>query len=212
MNKSRITIAAACLATIASGIAANAQYFDYKATFSPTSGTQALSDGSYGFTITGGSNNTGIGDSSISLGDIKTFAPLNGANTATFNVPYTIALAITESNKGGTVTGPTITEDLSGTISGTVSANSANLSNTFTSTTPLVYTFPDGTAETVSGFAYVAPGAPGASTDGAFGASVKGNGIVNLTNTPEPGSAAMFFGMSIPGILLGMRRRRNRSV
>ena len=91
MRKLGLSTAVIGAGMLATGLAANAQFFNYSATFTPTSMQVAGPGGNYGYNITNGSNLTGSSTpTNITLGTLVANAP----NCSTSTVGMTTAVAL----------------------------------------------------------------------------------------------------------------------
>lgn len=183
--------------------AARAQYFNFTTTFTPNP-VPASAGGQ--LTITNGQNLTGVfaglNGSDIVLTNIDTVSSAPDTSPETVNSNYTITVGLQMSSAGGTATSGWIYHDFLGNLSGTISTNSSNISNTNVFV-PETYDFGGGNVFTVFRNSYVPPGAPGAHDHGAIGAHVSGP-----LSVPEPGSLSLLLGSGVGGSFFMFRRRR----
>jgi hypothetical protein len=152
-------------------------------------------------TLTDESLKTAIGDSDIVATNIRTFStsPDDKPDTYT-NKSYTLSLFLLDqaSNIGGTV-------NFNGIINGTVSANSSNLTNVFTSsTTQTIILGGDKYIATLGQF--TPPGPPSASNSGSVSAHVAVT-VEILSRVPEPATVTL---ASVGMALLLLARYRNQ--
>ena len=126
--------------------------------------------------------------------ELKTVSSASAGHQDTFiNRPYSLTLTITDDHHHALV--PPIT--FSGVLNGTLSHDSAQLGNTFTS--PQTQTFLDGNLIVTIG-PYTPPGPPGHHRTGSIGAQV----VV----VPEPSTLAL---LSLGGVLLAWKAWRMRN-
>jgi hypothetical protein len=134
--------------------------------------------------------------------DLKT---ISSAHSDTFvNRRYSLTLTITDDHNHALLPSP-IT--FSGVLNGTVSHQSAQLSNTFTS--PQTQSFFDGNLIVTIG-PYSPPGPPGHDRTGSIGAEVDVKGPLPppASNVPAPSTLAL---SSLGGLLLGWKVWRKRN-
>jgi hypothetical protein len=147
------------------------------------------------------------GSSNTIVTNLRAFSTATEAKPDTFihaPVTFTLHLVDTASNQTGSVT-------FSGFLSGTLTANSANIKSTFTSPTTERVNL-GGNQYTVTLGTYTPPGPPGVSNAGSLNAFVTvvpgGNG--HISSAPEP-SALLLASLALPGIgLSGWLRRHKR--
>jgi len=128
-------------------------------------------------------------------------APANHPDTFV-NRPYSLSLSITDNHHNPLLPSPVT---FSGVLNGTLSRDSAQLSNTFTSLQ--TQTFMEGNFRvTVTIGPYTPPGPPGHRRAGSIGAQVV---FEPVNNVPQPSALAL---SSLGGVLLGWKgwRKRNR--
>jgi hypothetical protein len=138
---------------------------------------------------------------------LRTVSTASAAHPDTFvNRPYSLTLTITDNHHHSLL--PPIT--FTGVLNGTLSHNSAHLTNTFTS--PQTQTFLNGNLIVTIG-PYTPPGPPGHHRAGNIEAEivVKGPLPPPVSSLPEPSTLAL---SSLGGILLGWKawRKRRRRV
>ena len=140
--------------------------------------------------------------------DLRAISSASAAHPDTFvNRPYSLTLTITDDHHHALLPSP-IT--FSGVLNGTLSHQSAQLSNTFTSLQ--TQTFFNGNLIVTIG-PYTPPGPPGHHRQGSIGAEVVVKGPLPpppVSTTPEPSTMALW---SLGGVLLGWKawRKRNTS-
>ncbi|MGH7172048.1 MAG: PEP-CTERM sorting domain-containing protein [Gemmataceae bacterium] len=153
--------------------------------------------------------NNALGASNTVITNIHAYSTASSTNPATFtNVPVTFTMRLTDSasQQSGSLT-------FTGTLSGTLTANSANVQLTYPSaTTPQTMTL-GGNTYTVSIGTYTPPGPPGASNAGSLNAFVTvapATGGGGISSVPEP-SALVLTGLALPWVgLSGWRRMRRK--
>jgi len=151
--------------------------------------------------------------------------PVGGGTAGTYNLPYRIAVTMVPSNAAGTPLAGynAITQYVTGTITGRLD----QISNTLINTYDNVVSTPSGQAE-VFNYVFTAAGLPTvnfqlralagqAASQGAPGffnggsPTPKAGGATGaVAGTPEPGTWAMFVGMSMSGVLVARRRMRRK--
>jgi hypothetical protein len=213
MRKFAITSAILGAGVLASGIAANAQYFNFSTV---TTGNVAPTATAFGVTMTG---QTGLGYNTgdIVVASVIPVAPAHPGNGLTsITDPWTVALTLqgATTSSGAVTVGPPVTETFSGVISGFEGKGGSALSDALTGGgQTYVYNLGGGYKATVMssvpGDGFTSPGKPGSQGLLDFQVSVTAPVITN--STPEPGAIATLFGISVPGVLLGARRRRKQS-
>ena len=137
--------------------------------------------------------------------DLRTISSASPAHPDTFvNRPYSLSLTITDDHHHALLPSP-IT--FSGVLNGTLSHQSAQLSNTFTSSQ--TQTFFNGNLIVTIG-PYTPPGPPGHHRTGSIGAEVvvKGPLPPPASTAPEPSTMALW---SLGGVLLGWKAWRKRN-
>jgi hypothetical protein len=140
--------------------------------------------------------------------ELRTVSSASAAHPDIFvNRPYSLTLTITDNHHHSLL--PPIT--FTGVLNGTLSHNSAHLTNTFTS--PQTQTFFNGNLIVTIG-PLTPPGPPGHHRMGNIEAEiiVKGPLPPPVSNLPEPSTLAL---SSLGGVLLGLkawRKRRRRAV
>jgi len=139
--------------------------------------------------------------------ELRTVSSASDGHPDTFiNRPYSLALTITDDHHQPLLPSP-IT--FSGVLNGTLSHNSAQLSNTFTSSQ--TQTFFNGNLIVTIG-PYTPPGPPGHHRQGSIGAEVVviGEGPLPppVNTAPEPSTMALW---SLGGVLLGWKAWRKRN-
>jgi len=153
-------------------------------------------------------------------------APNGGTTTAgIYNLPYRVAVTIVPANAAGTPLAgySAITQYVTGTITGQLVQNVNTLVNTYDN----VVSTPSGQAE-VFDYVFSAAGLPNvnlqlralagqAASQGAPGffnggspTPKAGGATAAIAGTPEPGTWAMFVGMSMSGALIARRRLRRK--
>lgn len=186
-------------------IAANAQYFNFRTTFTPIPVPASLGGQ---LNVTNGSNMTGLFagtfGTNIVLTNFTTSSVVPDPAFETINTNYDIFVELQLAAPGGAPLSGWVGNHFTGNLSGTISASSSNVNNT-NNLIPQTYDFGGGNVFTVVRNSYVPPGAPNAQTLGAIGAHVTGPLAV-----PEPGALSLLFGSGIGGSLLFFRRLRRR--
>jgi hypothetical protein len=196
-----------CALVVAAGVwatPARADSVDWSYSWSPGSSAVPSTTGS-GFVLLSGQAQTSVsGDSDVVAANVRTV----GTTASTFsNAAYSLTITLKDdaSNKTGSLT-------FMGAFNGTLSGNSAKITNMFTGLTTQSITL-GGNQYTVTMTSYVAPGGPNAFNSGAIGASVS---VSNLgigepqggppSQAPEPASL-LLAGLG-GAALLGWRVRR----
>ncbi len=192
-------------------VAANAQYFNFTASFNPNpvTTTQAANyisviDGS---NLSGG--HAGTSGTDIGVADFKVFATSNSEGTFNTGITETITLTPTNSVGVALIGDTPVTHVFLANYSGSITNSSTNTTMVGVGPSSQFYSFADGSVFEVSLTSYSGPGFNGGFTDGALGGHVTGalGGVPQ--HTPEPGSLALVVGFGITGCLLlpAMRRR-----
>jgi len=210
MRKFAMSTAVIGAGILASGLAANAQYFDFTTswsapitdngdtlTFAPQSATNVNSQPFGSDIITGKLNITGLNPGSNPI--------VGGGYTETINITD-LNLAGPAATKTDVFTG--------GVLTGGFSSTGSNIVNHYGSITSIVNTYSNGDVFTVTLDGFTPPQAATSTSlavGGSFSALVTFSSNVTPTSTPEPGAIATLFGISVPGVLLGARRRRNKA-
>jgi hypothetical protein len=214
MRKLAMSTAVIGAGILATGLAANAQYFNY--TVTAVTGSVAPTATTYGVNITPGAPGLGYNIGDIVVANVIPTASGNAVptpNPTPISTNWSLSLNLVgASDSLGTVAGGGGSETFSGKITGSEGPGGSALTDTLTGPGSFVYTLNNGYTATVTaavpGDGFSSPGKPG--TTGQIDFSVVVNAPVITTSTPEPGALAMFFGVSVPGVLLGARRRRNK--
>ena len=136
--------------------------------------------------------------------ELRTASSASANHPDTFiNRPYSLTLTVTDDHHHALLPSPVT---FTGVLNGTLSHDSAQLSNTFTSSQ--TRTFFDGNFIVTIG-PYAPPGAPGHHRVGSIGAEVvvKGPLPPPVSNVPEPSALAL---SSLGGVLLGWQAWRKR--
>jgi hypothetical protein len=190
---------------VASAAQARAEFFTFNTTVNPTSVTTG---GGVTVTLTPQSVDT-PGDNldatfpgtDLVFGSISVSGLTLGSGLEAVVIPYTFHVAVSNYLQGtdAVPTGPPVTFDVSGTLSGTVGAGKkVNIANSFGQ--PILFQFVGGEPYQLSAFSYVPPGV---ANSGAFGAHVE------VVRVPEPGSMAMLgLGVLFLATPAFLRRRR----
>ncbi|MGL4553168.1 MAG: hypothetical protein ACRC33_18540 [Gemmataceae bacterium] len=152
-------------------------------------------------TLTDESLRTVVGDSDIVASNLRAVstAPPTAPDVFT-DKGYNLALYLRdlESGEGGTLT-------FTGVLNGKITAQSANVKNTFTGLTTQSIVL-GGNRYTATMTSYTPPGVPGASNPGAIGSHATVT-VISLAELPEPGTMAL----SAAGAgLLALSRLRRR--
>jgi hypothetical protein len=189
----------------ASASQARAEFFTFTTTVNPTSVT---TPGNVKVTLTPQSVDT-PGDNldatfpgtDLVFGSISVSGLTLASGLEPISIPYTFHVAISNYLQGTDVapTGPAVTFDVSGTLTGTVGAGKkVNIANAFSQ--PLIFQFVGGEPYQLSAFSYVPPGI---ANSGAFGAHVE------VVRVPEPGSLVLLgLGVLMLATPAFLRRRR----
>jgi len=214
MRKVAITSAMLGASALLSGIAANAQYFNFTTTV--VTGTVAPTNTSFGLAMSGTPGvEKGYNTGTIVVASVTPTSPLlpPGNGLTPINDPWSLNLTLqgaTTSTGAVTVGGP-VSHLFTGTITGFEGKGGSLLNDTPTGGgQTFVYTLGGGYTATVNTFVpgdgFTSPGKGNTSGFLDFLVSVQAPVVTN--STPEPGAIATLFGVCVPGILLGTRRRR----
>jgi hypothetical protein len=152
-------------------------------------------------TLTDESLKSAVGNSDIVATNLRTFSKATPTNPDVFTAKsYSLSLYLldTESGKSTTFT-------FTGQISGTLTAMSSNLANTFTGVTMRTMVLGDN-RYTVTIGPYSPPGIPGSANAGSISAHASVL-VEHISNTPEPGTLAL---AGVAGFVLGVARWRSR--
>src|SRR5262249_40633818 len=130
---------------------------------------------------------TAVGDSDIVATNLQTFSSATAAHPDRFTArPYSLILTLTDADslKSATLT-------FQGVLDGQITAQSANLRNTFTG--PTSYTIVLGNhSYTATVGPYTPPGPPGSNLSGAIsGHTTIDMSVVTVVSTPEPAALAL---------------------
>jgi hypothetical protein len=147
-----------------------------------------------------------VGNTDIVATNIRTYstAPSTAPDTFT-NKSYSLALTLTD-----TTSGQSGTASFTGVFNGTLTATSANISNTFTSATTVVMDL-GANQYTVTLTAYTPPGPTGSTNVGAIGAHATVTvEPITIASIPEPNSLLLAaFGVPLVWLRFGRCRRIN---
>jgi hypothetical protein len=200
MRVSPLTLAVLALALLLVPIqTARAEFIPwmYNWSRSPTD-IHADAPGTGYIALTDESLKTAVGDSDIVATNLRTFSTATDAKPDVFTAaPYTLSLYLQD-----VASGQNATLNFTGQITGTLTATSSNLSNTFTGLTLQSVVLGDN-RYTVSIGPFSPPGVPGSSNAG----SIAAHASVLVVALPEPGTLALA-GAGV--VLLGMNRWRAR--
>jgi hypothetical protein len=144
---------------------------------------------------------TAVGDSDIVATNIRTFSSAPSTNPDTFTAKaYSLNLTLTDSasNQSAQLI-------FAGVFNGTLTATSANITNTFTSASTQTVVLGDN-RYTVTLNAYTPPGPMGSSAAGSIGAHATVL-VQSILSAPEPASLAIA-GAAAPLLAFALRRRR----
>jgi hypothetical protein len=145
-----------------------------------------------------------VGNTDIVATNIRTYSTAPGSAPDTFtNKAYALTLNLTDSASGQS--GAAV---FTGVFNGTLTATSANITNTFTSPTTAYLDLGDN-QYTVTLTAYTPPGPTGSVNAGAIGAHAVVTVAHIVEATPEP-TALLLAGIGIPLALLRFKRRSSR--
>lgn len=190
------------------GAPARADLIPWAYNWEPSTTKVAADGGGNGYvSLTNAPSTAASGSSNTIITNLRTFSTATQTQPDTFNhapFAFTLHLVDATSNQAGTVT-------FSGFLSGTLTANSANIKSTFTSPTTQQVDL-GGNQYTITLGTYTPPGPPGVSNAGslnAFVSIIPGNG--HISSAPEP-SALLLASLALPGIgLPRWLRRRKRT-
>ena len=148
-------------------------------------------------------NLTGTGGTWTGLAtELRTVSSASANHPDTFiDRPYSLMLTITDDHHHSLLPSPVI---FTGVLNGTLSHNTAQLTNTFTS--PPTQTFLDGNVTVTIG-PYIPPGSPGHDRTGSIGAQVVIKQGPPVNNVPEASTLAL---SSLGGVLLWWKASRKR--
>jgi hypothetical protein len=172
--------------------------------------------GTGGVTLTNEPGATAAGSSDIVATNLKVFSSADASSPDHLSpTPYTLTLSLTD-----TASHASTTMTFHGMLSGTFSAGSAHILNSFTGATMLTAVL-GGNTYAVNLGAYSPPGPPSASNSGSISAHVTvtpagnhgGHGGPPPSTTPEPATAIMAgLGLGFVGLASWRKRRRARSL
>jgi hypothetical protein len=153
--------------------------------------------------LTNEATRSAVGDSDIVATNLRTYSTASpSAPDTVTNKPYTLTLNLTD-----TTSGQSGTAVFTGVFNGTLTATSANITNTFTGLTTAVLDLGDN-RYTVTLNAYTPPGQDGSLNAGGIGARATVTvETVHIASTPEPGSLVLA-ACGLPLLALCLRRRR----
>lgn len=232
MRRLSLTLLAAGAAMMGAAPHAHAQFFNLITDFQTGAGVHVINANS----LDNGSQ-LGINDTNASgiyappsavtvpLFEYATNSQVTGGTGGTYNFPYRVAVTIVPSNSAGTpIAGyNAITQYVTGTITGQLTQTTNTLINTYDN---LVAT-PSGQAE-VFNYVFTAAGLPDVQFqfralggvansflapgfyNGGSPVAKAGSATAAVAGTPEPGTLALFFGMSMSGVLVARRRMRRK--
>jgi hypothetical protein len=173
-------------------------------TYQWTAGQLAVGAGTGGVSFTSGSPQSVVGPTGGPATDLRTFSAASYTHPDTFlNVPYSLTVHITDSGIPGALT-------FTGVLNGTLSMQSANILNTFTSPVTQSTTI-NGDTYTVTIGPYSAPGIPSDPDAGNIGAHIDVKGPKNSGpgGNPEPSTAVLScLGAGVLGLVSWRRWRR----
>jgi len=213
MRKLAMSTVAIGAGILVSGLAANAQYFNYTSVV--TAGTVAPTASAFGVTVASASGNGyNIGD--IVVANVIPTASIGPTvpNPTPISTNWSLNLTLSGASDflGTPAGGPSQTFTFTGKLTGTEGPGGSALTDTITGPASETYALNGGYTATITalvpGDGFSSPGKPG--TQGQIDFQAVVNAPVITTSTPEPGALAMFLGVSVPGVLLGARRRRSK--
>jgi len=198
----------AVIGLMASLGAAQAQFFNYSAVFTPN---PFPSSGPDRLNITNQSSNSvfaGLFGSNVITTNLTTTSSAPDNSPATLDGDYDIAFTIVPSDNLGNPLTSSQTQHFSGHLNGTVSMDTANITNMFTSGTQSYNFGALGTFEVFLN-SFTPPGAPGSTGLGAIAAHVNGTLARGPDPTPEFGSVFSLGGLlAAGGAGMWLKRRK----
>jgi hypothetical protein len=159
----------------------------------------ADSPGTGYITLTDESQKSAVGDTDIVATNLHVFSTATASNPDRFTAKsYTLSLTLTDtsSSASGTMV-------FTGQFDGTLTATSANITNTFTGKLTQSFIL-GGNLYTATISSYVSPGPPGASNSGSIGAHVEVR-VQAAFVVPEP-SGFILAGLALPGAAILLLR------
>jgi hypothetical protein len=207
MGNARCSRAVALVLLLAATPAVRADWIPWTYSWSNSPQT-ILADGGTGgkIALTNEPTLSAVGDTDIVATNIRTYSTASPGTPDKFtNKAYTLQLTLTD-----TTSGQTGTATFTGVFNGTLTANSSNITNTFTGPNTVVLDL-GANQYTINLTAYTPPGPTGSVNAGAIGAHatvvVEPIGPVSLS--PEP-SAVLLAACGLPLALFQLRRSRRR--
>jgi hypothetical protein len=210
MSNAPASRAAALVVVLALAPAARADWIAWTYSWSNSPQTILADNPSGGgqITLSNQPTQSAVGDSDIVATNIRTYstAPPSAPDTFT-NKSYSLTLTLTDSASGASGTAV-----FTGIFNGTLTANSSNITNTFTSPTQAVLDLGNN-QYTINLTAYTPPGPTGSLNAGGIGAhaSVSVAPIHIVEDTPEP-TAFLLAALGIPLAALRFRRQFRQRV
>jgi len=208
MRKTTITATMLGLGVLASGLAANAQYFNFSTSWSPS-----ITDNGDTLAFAPGGSTSLNKAFQVPFGDDIVLANTNisgsGAGSALIaSGGYSVAVTLNETTASNVFVQSHVF-NFSGTISGQFSTDGTGVTNAYNNPVSSTFTFADGYSYTVALDGFVPPQFGNtANAAGSIGATVGYASPVKTNSTPEPGAMALLSGISVPGVILGARRRK----
>lgn len=206
---SPLCVGLACGLLALVGSAARADLIQWGYNWEPNPSVISASHGSGYLSLTDEPSKAASGNSNTIVTNIRAYSTASWSNPDVFShASYTFTLSLKDlaSQATGTL-------NFSGFFHGTLTANSANIANTFTS--PMMQKLVLGAnTYTVRMGTYTPPGPPGDSNSGSLNAYISvapTNGNGHISGAPEP-STLLLAGLALPWLGLARWRKRKTNL